>query len=81
MADAITKGALVRFTRETTRYGRDCNLVENGNKHEIKIGLIGIVVGEVTGAWTTNKTRPVIFTSRGHRVCELPENLEVLCKL
>ncbi len=83
MADTIAAGCLVRFTRKVTRFVRDVYLKQTDRQHEIPTGTVGIVVGEVEGAWsrTEHTKRPVVFTSSGFRVCELPENLEVLCRL
>lgn len=83
MADTLAKGSLVRFTRKVTRFVRDVYFKQTERQHEISTGTLGIVVGEVEGAWsrTEQTKRPVIFTSSGYRVCELPQNLEVLCDI
>jgi hypothetical protein len=81
MANTIAKGSLVRFTRKVTRFVRDVYFKQTDRQHDIPTGTVGIVLGEIEGAWsrTEHAKRSVIFTSSGFRVCELPENLEVLC--
>lgn len=83
MADTFTAGTLVRFTRKVTRHIRDIYFNQTERTHEVSYGTVGIVLGTVTGNWSRKESssRPVIFTSSGCRVCELPENLEVLCSL
>lgn len=75
----IPIGALVRFVKPAIRLARGSSATgfqTLGREVTVPAGTIAIVIGAVEGQW--QGMRPIVFTSLGSRVCEMPTNLEIL---